>query len=205
MQEYADVGINNILAAAGSILVLGLAMAGLGLLMNSPIGLARFAGAAALLLMATSVLVLGNALQAIGTGFEMLSSGITTLLPNLVGVGETISSLVMFIPAITALSLSLMGLSASLVAVGAAGLLATPGLMALSTVGAIATGLGSVLGIGGDTTTDNGNETMKMLLDEIKGLRNDLTSGKVAVYMDGTAVTSKISKVVDRIGVNSYS
>jgi hypothetical protein len=206
VQEFMKVSWEAVGMAVVSMLALVGAVTALGLLMSSGIGaVAILAGAAAMLVIATSVLVLGNALQAIGTGFEMLSSGITNLLPNLVGVGETISSLVMFIPAITALSLSLMGLSASLVAVGAAGLLATPGLMALSTVGAIATGLGSVLGIGGDTTTDSGNETMKMLLDEIKGLRNDLTSGKVAVYMDGTAVTSKISKVVDRIGVNSYS
>jgi hypothetical protein len=206
VQQFMEVSWEAVGMAVVSMLALVGAVTALGLLMSSGVGaVAILAGAAAMLVIATSVLVLGNALQSIGTGFEMLSSGIRTLLPNLVGVGETISSLVMFIPAITALSLSLMGLSASLVAVGAAGLLATPGLMALSTVGAIATGLGSVLGIGGDTTTDNGNETMKMLLDEIKGLRNDLTSGKVAVYMDGTAVTSKISKVVDRIGVNSYS
>jgi hypothetical protein len=200
LQEFKDIGMETLGIAGAALLGLTVAVAALGF-----VGKFAILGAAALLIVATSVLVLGKALQTIGTGFEMLSSGITNLLPNLVGVGETISSLVMFIPAITALSLSLMGLSASLVAVGAAGVLATPGLMALSTVGAIATGLGSVLGIGGDTTTDSGNETMKMLLDEIKGLRNDLTSGKVAVYMDGTAVTSKISKVVDRIGVNSYS
>jgi hypothetical protein len=206
VQQFMEVSWDAVGMAVVSMLALVGAVALLGAIMSSGVGAeAILAGAAAMLVIAASVLVLGNALQAIGTGFEMLSSGITTLLPNLVGVGETISSLVMFIPAITALSVSLLGLSASLVAVGAAGLLATPGLMALSTVGAIATGLGSVLGIGGDTTTDNGNETMKMLLDEIKGLRTDLNSGKIAVYMDGTAVTSKISKVVDRIGVNSYS
>jgi hypothetical protein len=206
VQEFMKVSWEAVGMAVVSMLALVGAVTALGLLMSSGIGaVAILAGAAAMLVIATSVLVLGNALQTIGTGFEMLSSGITTLLPNLVGVGTTISSLMEFIPAISELSLSLLGLAGSLVAVGAAGLLATPGLLALSTVGAIATGIGSVLGIGGDTATDNGSETMKMLLDEIKGLRTDLNSGKIAVYMDGTAVTSKISKVVDRIGVNSYS
>jgi hypothetical protein len=206
MQEYADVGINNILAAAGSILVLGLAMAGLGLLMSSGVGaVAILAGAAALLIVAASVLVLGKALQAIGTGFEMLSNGVSTLVPNLISVGSTIASLVTFIPAIGLLSLALMGLAASLTALGLAGILAAPGLMALSAVGTVATGLGSVLGLGGGEGEGGQTDNMKILVDEIRGLREDLKSGKIGVYMDGTAVASKVSRVVDRIGVNSYS
>jgi hypothetical protein len=205
VQEFMKVSWEAVGMAVVSMLALVGAVTALGLLMSSGIGaVAILAGAAAMLVIAASVLVLGNALQAIGTGFEMLSSGITTLLPNLVGVGETISSLVMFIPAIAALSLSLMGLSASLVAFGVAGVLAAPGLLALSTVGTIATGLGSILGVGGEDTA-GGSDTMQILVDEIRGLREDLKSGKIGVYMDGTAVTSKISKVVDRIGVNSYS
>lgn len=205
VQEFMQVSWEAVGMAVVSMLSLVGAVTLLGLLMSSGIGaVAILAGAAAMLVIAASVLVLGNALQSIGTGFEMLGSGISTLVPTLVGIGETIASLVMFIPAITALSLSLMGLSASLVAVGAAGILAAPGLMALSAVGTIATGLGSLLGIGGDEGGGS-DDSMKLLLDEIKGLRNDLNSGKIGVYMDGTAVASKISKVVDRIGVNSYS
>jgi hypothetical protein len=205
VQEFMKVSWEAVGMAVVSMLALVGAVTVLGLLMSSGIGaVAILAGAAAMLVIAASVLVLGIALQSIGTGFEMLSSGIATLLPNLVGVGETISSLVMFIPAIAALSLSLMGLSASLVAFGVAGVLAAPGLLALSTVGTIATGLGSILGVGGEDTA-GGSDTMQILVDEIRGLREDLKSGKIGVYMDGTAVTSKISKVVDRIGVNSYS
>jgi hypothetical protein len=199
LQEFKDIGMETLGIAGTALLGLTVAVAALGF-----VGKFAILGAAALLIVATSVLVLGIALQSIGTGFEMLSSGIATLLPNLVGVGETISSLVMFIPAIAALSLSLMGLSASLVAFGVAGVLAAPGLLALSTVGTIATGLGSILGVGGEDTA-GGSDTMQILVDEIRGLREDLKSGKIGVYMDGTAVTSKISKVVDRIGVNSYS
>lgn len=42
------------------------------------------------------------------------------------------------------------------------------------------------------------------LIQEIKGLRTDLNSGKIAVYMDGGKVTSKITKVIDKVGGNSY-
>lgn len=205
VQEFMKVSWEAVGMAVVSMLALVGAIALLGVIMSSGVGaVAILAGAAAMLVIAASVLVLGMAIQAIGKGFEMLGTGISTLVPNLVGVGETISSLVMFIPAIAALSLSLMGLSASLVALGIAGILATPGLMALSAVGTIATGLGSILGIEG-SEGGNENDTMKILVDEIRGLRDDLKSGKIGVYMDGTSVASKVSRVVDRIGVNSYS
>ena len=204
MQEYADVGINNILAAAGSIVVLGLAMAGLGLLMNSPIGAGILTGAAALLIVAASVLVLGHALQAIGTGFEMMSSGIGTLMPQLSSVTTIIGGLVSLIPSISLLALSIGDLSASLIDLGVAGLISTPGLLALSTVGAISTGVGKLFG------SDEGevqapSDNMNELITEIKGLRADLNSGKVAVYLDGKKVTASISREVDRSTTNSYA
>ena len=36
------------------------------------------------------------------------------------------------------------------------------------------------------------------MLEEIKGLRNDLASGKIAVYMDGQLVTSKVANVASK-------
>jgi hypothetical protein len=48
-------------------------------------------------------------------------------------------------------------------------------------------------------------DKQQILIDEIKGLRTDLNTGKIAVYMDGERVTSRVSKVVDRIGSNSYA
>ena len=42
------------------------------------------------------------------------------------------------------------------------------------------------------------------LLAEIKSLHADLNSGKMAVYMDGTKVTSAVNRVVDKVSTNSY-
>jgi hypothetical protein len=42
------------------------------------------------------------------------------------------------------------------------------------------------------------------LLTEIRGLRSDLNSGKIAVYVDGRKVTSSVSRVVDKVSTNSY-
>lgn len=201
VQEFMKVSWEAVGMAVVSMLALVGAVALLGAIMSSGVGaIAILAGAAAMLVIAASVLVLGHALQEIGTGFEMMSTGISTLMPQLQSVATTIGALVLLIPAITLLGSSLMGLSASLIAFGVAGVLAAPGLMAIAAVGAVATGINSLLGGG-----DEGSGSDSDLISEIKGLREDLNNGKVAVYMDGQRVASSLSKVVNKIGSNSYA
>jgi hypothetical protein len=201
VQEFMKVSWEAVGMAVVSMLALVGAVALLGAIMTSGVGaVAILAGAAAMLVIAASVLVLGNALQAIGTGFEMMSTGIQTLMPQLMAVATTIGGLVTLIPSIALLAYSIMGLSGSLVALGVAGLVAAPGLMALTAVGAISTGLNSLMG--GDEGGEGGDSA---LLEEIRGLRADLNDGKVGVYMDGQKVTAAISKVVNKVGSNSYA
>ena len=201
VQEFMKVSWEAVGMAVVSMLALVGAVALLGAIMMSGVGaVAILAGAAAMLVIAASVLVLGHALQAIGTGFEMMSTGISTLMPQLMSVATTISGLVLLIPAIQLLGLSLMGLSASLIAFGVAGVLASPGLMAIAAVGAVATGINSLLGGG-----EEGGGSDSDLINEIRGLREDLNNGKVAVYLDGQRVTAGVSRVVSRVGSNSYA
>jgi hypothetical protein len=108
-----------------------------------------------------------------------------------------------YIAPIAALSLALVGLAGALTLVGVAGIAALPGLMAVAAVGAIAVGVGSMLGMGGEGEGGKGGDTA--LLDEIKGLRADLNAGKIAVNMDGTKVTSAVSRVASKVGSNSYA
>ena len=206
VQEFMKVSWESIGMAVVSMLALVGAVALLGAIMSSGVGaIAILAGAAAMLIVAASVLVLGIALQAIGTGFQMLGAGITTLVPNLTAVGTAISSMITFIPAIAALSLAMLGLAASLTAVGIAGIFALPGLLAISAVGAVAVGIGSLLGIGGDEGGGGKTDSTAELISEIKGLRADLNAGKISVHMDGQKVTSKISAVVAKGSTNSYA
>ena len=200
VQEFMKVSWEAVGMAVVSMLALVGAVALLGTIMTSGVGaVAILAGAAAMLVIAASVLVLGYALQAIGTGFEMMANGIGTLMPQLLSVATTIGGLVLLIPAITLLGYSIMGLSASLVALGLAGIVAAPGLMALGAVGAITTGLNSLFGGG-----DEGGGSDSDLITEIQGLRNDLLSGKIAVYMDGKKLTSAVGSVIDGAGANTY-
>jgi hypothetical protein len=210
VQEFMKVEWSAVGMAVVSMLALVGAVALLGAIMTSGVGtVAILAGAAAMLVVATSVLILGNALQAIGTGFEMLGAGVSVLVPNLTMVADAVSSMVAFIPAIAALSLSLIGLAGALTAVGVAGTVALPGLLAIQAAGAVAGVVGGVIegifggGEGGATGGEGGE--MSALLDEIKGLRADLNSGKVAVYLDGKKVTSTVARVANTSSVNTYA
>ena len=174
----------------------------IGLLAASIIGL----GIAGLLATPGIMLLylLSKSFISVGNSFEMISGGISSLSESLREITKIISDLVLLIPSISLLALSIGGLSASLVGLGVAGLISAPGLFALSTVGAISTGIKSLFGSdeeGGESLNDN----MNTLVTEIKGLRADLNSGKVAVYLDGKKVTASISREVERSTVNSYT
>lgn len=202
VQEFMKVSWEAVGMAVVSMLALVGAVALLGAIMSSGVGaVAILAGAAAMLVIAASVLVLGHALQAIGTGFEMMSTGISTLMPNLTAVATTIGGLVTLIPSIALLAYSIMGLSASLMALGVASLIALPALTAVSAVGGVVNAVNSLFGEDGEG--EGGGESS--LIEEIKGLRADLNGGKVGVYMDGQKVTAAISKVVSKVGSNSYA
>ena len=62
--------------------------------------------------------------------------------------------------------------------------------------------LGSALGglVGGVM----GGGSNEALLAEIQGLREDLNSGKIAVYMDGKNVTSKVASIAGKSTKNTY-
>ena len=198
LQEYSKVGLSEIGAAAGGMLLLGGAMVALGYLLGNPASMMGIAlGAAAMLVIASAVLVLGIALQQIGTGFEMLSSGIGTLMPQLLSISTVISGLVLLIPAIGLLSLSLMGLSASLVALGVAGILASPGLLALSVVGTVTSGLNSLMGGGDSGGSSNENPAW------VKELKAAFKENK-DVYIDGHKITAAIRGIANNDSSGTY-
>ncbi len=202
LQEFADVewsqvgmAVVGLFSLVGAVTLLGLAMTKASSFILT--------GAGVMLIVAASLFVLGKAIQAIGTGFEMLSSGISTLVPTILSVGTVIGGLITYIAPIGLMSVALFGLASSLAAVSTAGLLALPALAAIGAVGAIAVGVTSLF-----NKEDEGTSVMESrdtsLLNEIKGLRDDLRNGKVAVYMDGKKVTAEIGRVVSNTSTNAY-
>jgi ribonuclease HI len=60
-----------------------------------------------------------------------------------------------------------------------------------------------------NTTTSNNlsglSAPLNAMIEELKALRADMASGKIGVFMDGSKVTSGISKQVDKNTRNHYS
>lgn len=67
-----------------------------------------------------------------------------------------------------------------------------------SPIGMLGSALGGLVGGAG------GGGDMTALLDEIRGLRADLNSGKIAVYMDGKNVTTKVASIASKSTKNNY-
>lgn len=203
MSLIAGLDINSVIAAAAGLVIFSAAIFGLGALMMSGVGALVFgAGLVAISGLGVAMMVLGAGLIVAAAGFQAIGGSMNTIISSISQVGTVIGGLFQYIAPIAALSLALVGLAGALTLVGVAGIAALPGLMAVAAVGAIAVGVGSMLGLGGEEGGAGGDSA---LIDEIRGLRADLNDGKVAVYMDGQKVTAAVSKVVSKVGSNSYA
>ena len=173
MNLIQGLNIGSVLAAAAGLVLFGLAAAGIGAIL--PLIVAGSIGIAAL----------GIAMVVFGVGLKSVGEGMSSLTSSLPLIVEQISALsqLNFLP-IFGLAAALTALAMALSAVAIAGVLALPALAGIGMMAGAAGGL-----FGGE---EKGGEN-KELLDEIKGLRADLNSGKVAVYMDGHKVTAAIA------------
>jgi hypothetical protein len=150
-------------------------------------------------------LALGGA--AVGSFF---GGGLLGDIGTLAEMAEPLSQTAM---ALTGIGAGIMSISTALTGIDAAKLEAiedfsvtAAAMGAVQQIGASVTGvIEGIAGLVGGEGKKEEEDKQQILIDEIKGLRTDLNTGKIAVYMDGERVTSRVSKVVDRIGSNSYA
>jgi hypothetical protein len=198
-QQFSDINWENVgigIAAMALLGVVAVAMGaaikfiGLGAIAMVAIASSFLIFAAAGLVLANAVSILGPALSSVGIGLKSIADvEFTALAGTAGGIVLLASSFFLLAASLTTLLIPLMT--------------ALPMLAAIGIGGAMGVGITSLFGDG--ETTGGGDTTMKELLDEIRGLRNDLTEGKVGVYMDGTKVNMALARVGDRIGTNQYS
>jgi hypothetical protein len=163
-----------------------------------------------------AIIGIGYALNVAAPGIEAFGNAISSIVSAVggvvVGIIGALGDVFMKISSVASpeMALSIIGLaggfsllSAALTSFAITGLAAIPAMVAVGGFATLASGIDSLFGneTGGNTAE---NDTMNMLLEEIKGLRSDLNAGKVAVYMDGTKVTSGISRVVSKTTKNQY-
>jgi hypothetical protein len=177
-------------------------------------GFAAFANPATLLGLAAitaGIIGIGYALRIAAPGIESLGKAIGSIVESIgTAVKTIIGGLGDFFMKVSSvatpeLALSVLGLAGgfyaltgSLAAFAIAGIAAIPAMLAVSAFGA-ASGL---LDLGGDSGGGSGDSD---LINEIRGLRDDLINGKVGVYLDGKKVTAGVARVSNASSFNVYS
>ena len=148
---------------------------------------------------------IGSVIESIGKGIASVVGSIGDLMVKILPLLSMDAAAALF-----AMAGGFAALSASMASFAVAGLLAIPAMLAVGTF--LKIGGGSLLDSEGQSaSTGDGkggkDEKNKMdeLISEIKALRTDLNSGKIAVHMDGKKVTSGVSKVVSTVSSNSYA
>jgi hypothetical protein len=176
-------------------------------------GFAAFANPATLLGLAAitaGIIGIGYALRIAAPGIESLGKAIGSIVESIGNAVKTIigglGDFFMKVASVATpeLALSVLGLAGgfyaltgSLAAFAIAGIAAIPAMLAVSAFGA-ASGL---LDLGGDSGSSGDSD----LINEIKGLRDDLISGKVGVYLDGKKVAASVARVSNANSFNLYS
>ena len=152
LQEFAEVSFGDLGKAGLALLGLVGVLAAVGAIMMSGVGaVAIIAGAAAMLVIASSLLILGVAIQAIGKGFDILASGLTKIFP-------VMSQLVSIGTSIMALGAAFGVLAVGLGAFAVAAMALLPALPVLMVLGGMALGAGMLLGGGGGAQEENNVE-----------------------------------------------
>jgi hypothetical protein len=141
--------------------------------------------------------------ESIGKGIASVVNSIGDLMVKILPLLSMDAAAALF-----AMAGGFIALSAAMASFAVAGLLAIPAMLAVGTF--LEIGGGSVIetlnGGGGEgKAAEDKNAKMDELIAEIKALRTDLNSGKIAVHMDGKKVTSSVSKVVSTVSSNSYA
>ncbi len=154
--------------------------------------------------------LVSTALSAFAAAMLFAGLGGSMLATSLPIISQSIQQMVEYVGGILALSDAILKLSASLTTLSFSSILAAPAMLAISLFGK-QTAEAAPANEGGGAEVESFSmleqairETNEMLISEIKGLREDLNSGKISVNMDGDSVTSKIVRNINRSATNAY-
>jgi hypothetical protein len=198
LQEFSNVGLNEIGMAVLGIGTLTAAMFGLGLLFSGP-------QAGFILIAAQGMFLIGAAVAALGFGINQLASGFKTFGE----IAPILSGLVSMVGGIFMLSAAFTALAGSLGLLGIMGIAALPTLLGLGVAGA---GLGMLFGAfsGGESEETSAveggslseyNTQMLSKMDELI----QVTKAAKDVYLDREKVTGLVISTSEKNSVNKFS
>jgi hypothetical protein len=182
LNQFNTVKTEGYVGAGAAIIALGLALKFAAPLLTS-FGTAMMASSEVVVPAILMLMGLGAAVLMVGAGFKLFAEGISSIANSLPTLGEHIGTLVSLYLPILGLAAAFGILAFSLMGLGAAGLSALPVLMTLAGIGIGLAALSKFMS-GGSTNTTNKAGGDDPLLVEIRGLRDDMASGKIGVYMD---------------------
>ena len=134
---------------------------------------------------------------------EPLGESIAKLAPNLAILSSGLVSLAGVAPTLFAVGAGLGAISAGLASMAVTGFLALPTIMALTALGAVAEGLGSIFGGGEEDGGGGGAETSKSSMAGVEAKLDKLISIVEAggdVFIDGSKVGKTISLASSKMG-----
>lgn len=190
LQQFTNIGAEQIGAMIASLFLLTAAMIGLGFLLANPITAAAFAtGVIAFLALGAALIVLGAGLKSVGEGvveFSKLSESLT-LLASMAG------GIALFGAALIPLGIGLAALAIGLAVIKPV----LPTLVGLVALGAGIALIANALGYGGGSSeessssknsTSNNQKQSDPLLEEIRGLRADIKAQPINVVLNNKIV-----------------
>jgi len=182
LQEFTNIGKEQMIAAGVGLLGLVGSVALLGVLLSGPQASAVIVAAGAMVIVAGAIWVLGKAIQEMAKGFSMLST-----------VGSELTGLVSMTTGIIALAGALGLLGYGLMTLGSLGSVAIPVLLALGGLGLVA-GLFAASSSSSEegendlaSLTKKSNELLQSLINEVKNIDTN-------VYINGNAITDNVTK-----------
>jgi len=190
LQQFTNIGAEQIGAMIASLFLLTAAMIGLGFLLANPITAAAFAtGVIAFLALGAALIVLGAGLKSVGEGvveFSKLSESLT-LLASMAG------GIALFGAALIPLGIGLAALAIGLAVIKPV----LPTLVGLVALGAGIALIANALGYGGGSSEEssssknstlNNQKQSDPLLEEIRGLRADIKAQPINVVLNNKIV-----------------
>lgn len=198
----ANVPIANMIAFALMLPILALGVMALGMALAGPQAAIFMLGIAALAMLGGVLIVMGAGLLVAGLGMEKFANSAVKVIANLEPIAASISAMASMVGPLMGVATALMGIGAGLTFMAIAGFAAMPiigMLIGLATVAPALSGLANAL-MGGGEEKGGEEDKMQILIDEIRGLRQEMSKGGV-VNMDGKKVGETLRLAMNTSGI----
>ena len=173
------------------------------------LGLASMIALPSLVGLSVVMLLLGAGLNLVGMGLQMIGGGMGSVVTVLTQLTPLLTGIVGAVVGVGLLSLAFMGLAASLMFLGTAGIFALPALMGIAAASAGIAVIAGIIGFGGgeessETSALEGGSVSDYEKNSLMYLKA-IAEKNVDIYLDKDKITNLIMDRGERSAVNKFS